>query len=255
MFFYLSAYSSHFGSLSVFAWLNLISVDLYVKIKSFPSQGINIKDVRRFFIYTAFPFTYPAILTSILMLLSMKYKLIRIGETRCYLDDFHTWGHFVFFIIPGAIQIIFNIIIFVATMVHYKRIKRSLLKFREVEISTNEALKRNSEAFQLMLKILIVMGLPWILEIFMHFFLTVISLQIIGDSINTLQGVFIFGIFVCKKTIWNKLMVRFGAKSSSSRSTNFTSGSKIVQTSIELDHKRNQISEDLSSSKKNSTEK
>lgn len=63
---------------------------------------------------------------------------------------------------------------------------------------------------KLIVKLFIVMGISWIFEIIATFFYEYDHLFHASDAFNTLQGVFIFLIFVCKKNIFQKLQEKFG---------------------------------------------
>lgn len=54
------------------------------------------------------------------------------------------------------------------------------------------------------------MGISWSIELFATFFFEYDYLFYASDAFNTLQGVFVFIIFVCKKDIFQKLQEKFG---------------------------------------------
>lgn len=55
--------------------------------------------------------------------------------------------------------------------------------------------------FYLYLKLFIVMGVNWILEVLSFYFPDYDNVWLISDIINSFQGVMIFLIFVCKKRV------------------------------------------------------
>lgn len=82
---------------------------------------------------------------------------------------------------------------------------------------------------KLIVKLFIVMGISWIFEIIATFYYEYDHLFHISDAFNTLQGVFIFLIFVCKKNIFQKLQDKFGHAKRTPR--NETTMTTITSTS------------------------
>lgn len=60
------------------------------------------------------------------------------------------------------------------------------------------------------MKLFVVMGVSWFLELLATFFNAQPELWYISDGFNTLQGVLIFFIFVFKRTVLQAIKVRLG---------------------------------------------
>lgn len=60
------------------------------------------------------------------------------------------------------------------------------------------------------IKLFIVMGVSWILEIVATFFKEPEALWYISDAFNILQGVLVFFIFVFKWKVWYSIQQRLG---------------------------------------------
>lgn len=60
------------------------------------------------------------------------------------------------------------------------------------------------------LKLFIVMGASWLMEIISTVVQTPEELFYVSDAFNILQGVMVFIIFVCKKKVWIAIRARIG---------------------------------------------
>lgn len=60
------------------------------------------------------------------------------------------------------------------------------------------------------LKLFIVMGASWLMEIISTIVQKPEELFYISDAFNILQGVMVFMIFVCKKRVWIAIRTRIG---------------------------------------------
>lgn len=62
------------------------------------------------------------------------------------------------------------------------------------------------------LKLFIVMGASWLMEIISTLTPTLAELFYVSDAFNIFQGVMVFMIFVCKKKIWLAMRARLGLR-------------------------------------------
>ncbi|PSN29392.1 G-protein coupled receptor Mth2 [Blattella germanica] len=116
-----------------------------------------------------------------------------------------------YFFGPIGVIVLCNIVLFIATafrIVHLKR-ETKMLKGGESKRHDEEA---NRQRFNLYLKLFIVMGVNWIMEVISWAAGGPSYLWYITDLGNTLQGVLIFIIFVWKKKIGRLLARRFCPK-------------------------------------------
>ncbi|XP_038220568.1 G-protein coupled receptor Mth2-like [Zerene cesonia] len=73
---------------------------------------------------------------------------------------------------------------------------------------TFRAHRTQKQRLMVYLKLSVIMGINWILEVISSFSPR-LNIWLISDTYNLLIGVTIFLIFVCKRSIYNKLMIRF----------------------------------------------
>lgn len=144
--FLLPAYLAYFGFLAAFAWLNVMCFDIYW---SFGVRGLSrmprlLKD-RYYFFYgfgTPTIFIFMAYLTD---LMSNGSFAPHIGTEHCWFSsksfisciyfplfnsfslDFGGPGHIIFFILPVAIQLSINLVLFGLTCINYFKAQKEIV--------------------------------------------------------------------------------------------------------------------------------
>ena len=131
------------------------------------------------------------------------------GERKCFFDQ--KLSTLIFFYVPLLIIQLTNIGFFVATIMKLRHTwsitKSANLRVHNVPKSKREHLKIGAKLF-------LIMGITWFFEFFS--FLAdwlwdprqTQIISYINDCINLLQGVFIFILLICKKSILRKLKQR-----------------------------------------------
>ncbi|KAG8239843.1 hypothetical protein J437_LFUL014825 [Ladona fulva] len=146
------------------------------------------------------------------------YLKPRFGRTRCWFE--RRIDALAYFYGPVAVLIVCNIIMFIITTVKIMQLKKQTDIVRKAASRED---KENRNRFNLYLKLLIVMGVNWIMEVVSWAIGGPDYLWYITDIGNTLQGIFIFVIFVCMNKIRKVVMQKMCARKSDEFQSSFMS--------------------------------
>jgi hypothetical protein len=80
------------------------------------------------------------------------------------------------------------------------------------------------------IKLFIVMGISWLLEVIATLFEYPAELWYASDIFNCLQGLLIFIIFVCKRKVLNAFKKRLGMQVRPARGTTATTGTTMLSS-------------------------
>ncbi|XP_068204273.1 uncharacterized protein [Palaemon carinicauda] len=194
---------THFSFLAAFFWLNVMCFDIWWTLKSMrPVPETGELSRLRFKLYSLYSWGCPlviAIVSAIIQSLPENIDVIRpnFGVSKCWFDkDISQWAYFYGFVL---VLVIANIIFF--CQVAY------ILIVAQNDPILQRTRQQDRERMWLYVKLFVVMGITWLAE--------VISWQektceawIITDIINSLQGVSIFVIFICKRNLLKKVEAR-----------------------------------------------
>ncbi|XP_058800351.1 G-protein coupled receptor Mth2-like isoform X4 [Phymastichus coffea] len=238
------AYIVHFSFLASFFWLNVMCFDIWWTFGGFRSLHGSVKqrERKKFIMYSIYAWGCATVITTITMIMDLvpgiPDTMIRpeFGKGSCW---FETAGaRALYFYGPMGLTIICNICLFILTAV--KIIKHKKDTARQLKGSDSRRHDDNKQWFNLYLKLFIVMGINWSMEIISWMFEDILPKYVwyLTDLTNTLQGVIIFIIFVWKDKIRRLLMKRFGCdgdglfRNSTSRSGCATSSTSARTTCI-----------------------
>nr|CAD7459775.1 unnamed protein product [Timema tahoe] len=168
------------------------------------------------------------------------------GTIKCWLAT--RKGQLVYFYIPIGVLVITNVLFFALTAVKIIQLKKETAMLKGRESKRHDEDENNKQRFILYLKLFVVMGVNWSMELVSFAIEGPQYLWYITDICNTLQGVLIFLIFVWKDKIRRLLAKRFCSKlsrtapssrmrstSSKSPSRSFSSTNLTLKTSISSD--------------------
>ncbi|CAI6356682.1 unnamed protein product [Macrosiphum euphorbiae] len=202
----LFGYITLFVFLSTLCWLNVICFDIYWMLRNYISINRNTSTSVRTIMYHFYCWG----LSSIFVCTGLVFKYSQDESLQTFAPDFGEYGCFyyhmsghgglVFILIPMSVMLTANLILFRLTAIHSSRVKSELNKFYRTDSRTEHFLVYK-EKFVMSIKLFLIIGIPY--------FLTVLSivLRIEGTKWNiiysssSLQGVFIFIIFVAKHQV------------------------------------------------------
>ncbi|KYN27327.1 G-protein coupled receptor Mth2 [Trachymyrmex cornetzi] len=235
------AFIIHFSFLASFFWLNVMCFDIWWTFGGFRSlQGsVKQRERKKFIIYSIYAWGSASLLSIICAIMdfvpSVPKELIRpeIGVTKCWFNTDEARA--LYFYGPMGLTVICNICLFISTALKIVRHKKDTA--HHLRGSESRRHDDNKQWFNLYLKLFIVMGINWSMEIISWLFKNAPpSIWYLTDLTNTLQGLIIFIIFVWKKKIKRLLLKRFGCQDrdffsrNSTRSGNHSSASRTCTT-------------------------
>ncbi|XP_011341054.1 G-protein coupled receptor Mth2 isoform X2 [Ooceraea biroi] len=247
-----SAFVIHFSFLASFFWLNVMCFDIWWTFGGFRSlQGsVKQRERKKFMIYSIYAWGSASILTIICAIMdfvpSVPKGLIRpeFGAERCWFTT--DTAKALYFYGPMGVTVVCNICLFISTALKIVRHKKDTA--HHLRSSESRRHDDNKQWFSLYLKLFIVMGINWSMEIVSWLFKSAPQyVWYLTDLTNTLQGLIIFIIFVWKEKIKRLLLKRFGCQgrniffrnstrsgyhSSASRTCTTTSGVMPLQEKI-----------------------
>ncbi|XP_050434181.1 G-protein coupled receptor Mth-like [Adelges cooleyi] len=240
-------YVTLFAFLAAFGWLNVICFDIYWVLRYTNSVHRKTSISKRTIFYNLYSWGF-ALACTCFALTTQYYKdyIIPeeyspdIGLDRCWFsNNYPNRGIVVFFLLPLTIMLLANVVLFLMTAIHCVRIKSELNKFKRSDTKTKK-FQAEKEKFVMSIKLFLVMGISWIAEVLSRSFPQLNSIWEIMDSVNTLQGVLIFFIFVAKRKVLNDLKKKLHKTCDSSKdstkvytvSGSSQSGGSSVKTSF-----------------------
>ncbi|XP_011139229.1 G-protein coupled receptor Mth2 isoform X1 [Harpegnathos saltator] len=237
-----SAFVIHFSFLASFFWLNVMCFDIWWTFGGFRSlQGsVKQRERKKFIMYSIYAWGCASILTIVCAIMdfvpTVPETFIRpeFGAVRCWYKT--DKARAVYFYGPMSVTIICNICLFISTALKIVRHKKDTA--HHLRSSESRRHDDNKQWFNLYLKLFIVMGINWSMEIISWVFKKAPPyVWYLSDLTNTLQGLIIFIIFVWKDKIKRLLLRRFGCQErglfsgNSTRSGCHSSASRTCTTS------------------------
>ncbi|XP_050420954.1 G-protein coupled receptor Mth2-like [Adelges cooleyi] len=223
--------------LASFLWLNVMCFDLWWTFSGFRPLRGNAKrqEAKKFVIYSIYAWGWSIIILIITLYMefspTVSPNAIRpeFGKTRCWFSL--KTASFLYFYGPIGILLFSNLLMFIYTAV--KIVKR----MRDAKVLVGSESKKNidheKQRFMLYLKLFIVMGINWLTEVISWAFDSSKSVWYVTDIGNTLQGVLIFLIFVCKKRVLKLFKKKLRSTSTQSmRSTTSTRTSTVSKSCL-----------------------
>ncbi|XP_014486102.1 PREDICTED: G-protein coupled receptor Mth2-like isoform X1 [Dinoponera quadriceps] len=222
-----SAFIIHFSFLASFFWLNVMCFDIWWTFGGFRSlQGsVKQRERKKFIIYSIYAWGCATVLTVVCAIMdfvpTVPKTFIRpeFGHVRCWYTTDEARA--VYFYGPMSVTVICNICLFISTALKILRHQKDT--DHHLRGSESRRHDDNKQWFNLYLKLFIVMGINWSMEIISWLFKSAPAyVWYLSDLTNTLQGVIIFIIFVWKDKIKRLLLKRFGCQEQGLFSRNST---------------------------------
>nr|XP_017026466.1 probable G-protein coupled receptor Mth-like 11 [Drosophila kikkawai] len=212
-------YAGYFMAMATFLWLSAISFDVWRHFGLHSAQIFQSSNRSMFLVYNLIAWSLAGFLTLVIFLVDQYldevtgYTLLPgVGMYSCWINT-DSWSGMLYFYLPIAILISFNIIMYILTSRHIYEENKSrtkvLSKFEEKQQS------RNRDNFGLYLYLFIIMGGSWLLEILAFIceledvwkpFVTV------NEIINSSQGIIIFLVTICNKELLRDIRDRILGK-------------------------------------------
>lgn len=207
------AYIMYFSFIASFFWLNVMCFDIWWTFSGFRiSQGsYKQRESRKFILYSIYAWGCSSLLTLFCCLMeslpNIPDNFIKpdFNKDKCWFQEELAKG--VYFYCPMGVTVIINMFLFISTSIKISKHKKdTICHLRSSESRRHDDSK---QWFNLYLKLFIVMGINWSMEIISWLLGDEPSwIFYITDIVNSLQGFTIFIIFVCKEKIKQLLLRR-----------------------------------------------
>ncbi|KAF5289044.1 hypothetical protein FQA39_LY03923 [Lamprigera yunnana] len=226
--------------LSAFMWSNVMCFDIWWTFGSMRVDGINQRkrERRRFIYYCLYSWSIPLVITlSAYFVQDFRYSLPdfmkpfvpTLGEFSCFFEESTNLLSFLmWFMLPIAIVCVCNLFFFVKTIIYCYKVKAEIERMKDSQLNKNECkkiLSADKERLRMVVKLFLVMGIPWLFEAISASFIPPNTegaseiVEIVFDTINSLQGFFIFCVFILKPNFLKALKKRILGKQKSQRTT------------------------------------
>ncbi|XP_059095848.1 G-protein coupled receptor Mth2-like [Tigriopus californicus] len=219
-----------FFFLHTFAWMNVLSYDIFQKFSTLPRSSIAKRAHERAILYkyTCYATGVPAFVTSITAIVEFfpqSYHGLRpgFGLRNCFFEK--PLASFVFFHLHLVIMQSTNIIFFVLTI-------RNLYQTWKSSRRLDEQHWKSWDQIRIIIKLFVIMGGTWLSEFLCFLFSWIFGMDIVwkyflfNDLINLSQGILIFLALICNRSVIGKLKARF---SCSKRGTTTNQGGFPLQ--------------------------
>lgn len=192
----------YFSTMACFSFLNLMGFDMYFNITG---NRRNTQSKKRFRLYLAYGFGFPAFFLLLLILLDQtNLYMTSIGKNHCFFDGklrgifyqvssidssiFLAEQTDIWFFQYAPILLVLgsNTFFFIKTASHIRKTKQ--------EIAQKDKNKNETENYWIFVRLFLLMGLTWSLEMLSQ--ITKLDIFHITDVLNCFQGVMIFFSFV-----------------------------------------------------------
>nr|AXC32920.1 G-protein coupled receptor Mth-like 11 protein [Dastarcus helophoroides] len=237
------AFLSLFGATASFCWLNVMCYDIWVTFgapKGFIGVHQRKRDRKKFLLYNLHGWGTPIFLVSLVFAFHYSEVLPKsfhpyIGLYSCYLDRLAgNYAHLIFSVLPTAVIEIVNFVLFIKTITYCIRVKSEINRMNDTcKAEGKIKLAADKENFILLVKLSIVMGILFLFEVVSAVVdlkknKTLEYLEVVWDTFNSLQGVFIFIIFICKRKIYREICTKLGFSKTRKMSLSSTATSQMV---------------------------
>ncbi|XP_017487930.1 PREDICTED: G-protein coupled receptor Mth2 isoform X1 [Rhagoletis zephyria] len=231
-------YVAYYFFMAAFFWLSVISFDLWHNFRG--TRGINrFQEKKRYLIYSLYAWGIPV---PFLVFTWYAQEVADIpdylkpgigGGEFCWLD-MRTWSAMIYFFGPIVLIIMANSIMFVLTAMKIHKVQREMARIMAREDSTKN-LRTEKDKFGLFLRLFIVMGVTWSMEILSYFVGADkgwAKIFYISDICNAIQGFLIFMLFVMKKKVKHLITNRYSSTRDSSNQRQSQYSTKTTSSSV-----------------------
>ncbi|CAH0585607.1 unnamed protein product [Chrysodeixis includens] len=208
-----AAFIVYYAFQTSFFWLNVMCFDIWRTFSGYRGGSMNKRrEKKRFLLYGLYAWGMPLVLTSLtaaMQFSDLPDHIIKpgLGNRRCWFAD---WlSDLVYFFGPVLVLVVSNIIFFSVTAHRIRSIRQETAILKGAESSRSDKLKKDKQRYGLYLKLFMVMGVNWSVELISFVVGGSNWYWIIVDLSNLSLGIFVFLIFVWKKKVRNLVQKRF----------------------------------------------
>ncbi|XP_055688325.1 G-protein coupled receptor Mth2-like isoform X2 [Lutzomyia longipalpis] len=229
-------FTAYFSFLISFFWLNVMCIDIWWTFRGV--RGIQRDaDRKKFIIYSVYAWGCAIVILSIALTLQFTDAIPNdlrpgIGAETCFLKSTKL-TEFFYLYFPVIILISINLILFALTSIQIRKLQKETAAMNKGDSRRFNKMEADRDRFGLYLRLFIVMGVTWTMEVISWLIDPKSWIFYITDVCNCLQGFFIFMLFVWKPKIKKLIIKRYRSyrglpvSSKTSRSSTRTSTSHV----------------------------
>ncbi|XP_041769481.1 G-protein coupled receptor Mth2-like isoform X1 [Anopheles merus] len=210
----ISGYIVYFSFMVSFFWLNVMSFDIYWTFKGV--TGVRSSETKKFLLYSLYAWGCPILLVATAIIADYTdilpiYLRPQFGTTRCLFVE-NKLIEFLYLYMPLLILVFMNVVFFVITALRIYKIQCETSVVRRGDSKRHTKLDNDRDRFGLYLRLFIVMGVTWSLEIISWAVDNNAWIFYVSDVCNCIQGFLIFALFVLKQKIKRLIYKKFGIR-------------------------------------------
>ncbi|XP_073972397.1 G-protein coupled receptor Mth2-like isoform X2 [Rhodnius prolixus] len=201
-------FSVQYFFLATFFWLNVMCIDIYWAFSSVRTRGGRPGgDLRKLLLYSLYAWGMPLLILLATVAVDFSDAVPKmspfkpnVGTNKCFFEG--RSAAYLYFYGPMALLICANMVLFGVTAYRIWSTSRETAALNRGD-SRRHSDKQENERFKLYVKLFLVMGINWAAELISFIVGEGVPhyLWYVTDLTNTLQGVFIFIIFVWKRRV------------------------------------------------------
>ncbi|XP_055537393.1 G-protein coupled receptor Mth2-like isoform X1 [Wyeomyia smithii] len=207
-----TGYMVYFSFMVSFFWLNVMSFDIYWTFSGV--RGAKSTERKKFALYSLYAWGCPVLIVTLALVMDHT-ELVpvnfrpQVGVKRCLLQE-DKYVEFMYLYLPMLLLVFANVIFFVITAIRIIKIQRETSMIRRGDSKRHSKLDNDRDRFSLYLRLFIVMGVTWSLEVISWAVDNVAWIFYISDVCNCIQGFLIFMLFVWKQKVKRLIYKKFG---------------------------------------------
>ncbi|XP_039753627.1 G-protein coupled receptor Mth2-like [Pararge aegeria] len=200
------AFIIYYAFQSSFFWLNVMCFDIWRTFSGYRGgSSSKRRERKRFAMYGAYAWGVPALLTAVTIGMQFGTNIPDhiitpgFGHRRCWFDN---WlSELVYFFIPVFVLVVCNVVLFSVTANRIRSIRQETAILKGAESSRSDKLKKDKQRYGLYLKLFVIMGVNWTVEVISFAVGGSNWYWIVVDLSNIALGIYIFFIFVWKNKV------------------------------------------------------
>ncbi|XP_061387046.1 G-protein coupled receptor Mth2-like, partial [Musca vetustissima] len=201
-------FTCYFFFIAAFLWLSVLCFDIWISFRDLRVANSFKRNLTRFIWYSCYAWGIAMLLTILTMLCQWSDHITDdykpgIGYDVCWLDT-NKWSAAIYFYWPNLIILLFSIATFIHLTFRIYRIRSDMAQMTE----RKEVFKENAVVI---LRIFIILGLSWILDISSYFLRNYEAwefMSLLSDLRSALQGILIFILFILKHNVLQSIRRR-----------------------------------------------
>uniref|UniRef100_A0A182Q5Y6 G-protein coupled receptors family 2 profile 2 domain-containing protein n=1 Tax=Anopheles farauti TaxID=69004 RepID=A0A182Q5Y6_9DIPT len=234
----ISGYIVYFSFMVSFFWLNVMSFDIYWTFKGV--TGVRSSETKKFLLYSLYAWGCPILLVATAILADFTewlpiYLRPQFGTTRCLFVD-NKLIEFLYMYMPLLILVFMNVVFFLITALRIYKIQCETSVVRRGDSKRHTKLDNDRDRFGLYLRLFIVMGVTWSLEIISWLVDNNAWIFYVSDVCNCIQGFLIFALFVLKQKIKRLIYKKFGIREIKQEQKMSSSSTRTTATMVSSYH-------------------